>query len=88
MENFIDIFEDEKTINYLSGIMSSDFEIGDVDKCIEDVIISYRKESLINKRKEILIKLTQAQQENIGQEDIASLEEELNNIIIKLAKMK
>ena len=86
IENFIDIFDDENTINYLSGIMSSDFEITDVDKCIEDVIVSYRKEYLLNRRKEILNKLTEAQK--LTGEETANLEEELNSIIIKLAKMK
>ena len=68
--------------------MSSDFEITDVDKCIEDVIVSYRKEFLINRRKEILNKLTEAQKQNLAENEVASLEEELNSIIIKLAKMK
>ncbi len=88
IDNFIDMFEDDETVNYLSGIMSSDFEITDVDKCIEDVIVSYRKEFLINRRKEILNKLTEAQKQNLAENEVASLEEELNSIIIKLAKMK
>ena len=40
IENILDLFEDEITVNYLSGIMSSDFEITDVDKCIEDVLVA------------------------------------------------
>ena len=47
IENILDLFEDEITVNYLSGIMSSDFEITDVDKCIEDVLVTYRKELLL-----------------------------------------
>lgn len=84
-ENILDFFEDENTINYLSGIMSSDFEINDIDKCIEDIIIIYRKELLIQKRNDILNKIEKA---DLTKEEIASLEAELNNIIIKLAKMK
>ena len=84
-ENILDFFKDENTINYLSGIMSSDFEINDIDKCIEDIIIIYRKELLIQKRNDILNKIEKA---DLTKEEIASLEAELNNIIIKLAKMK
>ena len=50
IENILDLFEDEITVNYLSGIMSSDFEITDVDKCIEDVLVTYRKELLLQRR--------------------------------------
>ena len=51
IENILDLFEDEITVNYLSGIMSSDFEITDVDKCIEDVLVAYRKRVIITKKK-------------------------------------
>lgn len=88
IENITDSFEDEDTINYLTGIMSSDFEITDVDKCIEDVLASYRKEFLINRRKEIINEITEAQTNNEPQDKILKLEEELNEIIIKLAKIK
>mgnify|MGYP000431127067 FL=1 len=79
------MFEDENTINYLSGIMSEDFEITDVDKCIEDVIVAYRKELLLQKRNEILNKIDK---NDLTKEESASLEAELNDVIIKLAKMK
>lgn len=88
IENLIDLFEEETTINYLSGIMSSDFEITDVDKCIEDVLSTYRKEYLINQKKEIVSKIEKAKEENLTEEEIAGYEEELNNVIIKLAKIK
>ena len=88
IENLLDLFEDESIINYLSGIMSSDFEILDVDKCIEDVLITYRKEYLIKQKKEIVKKIEKSKEENLTDEEIASYEEELNNIIIKLAKIK
>lgn len=85
IENILDLFEDESTVNYLSGIMSSDFEIADVDKCIDDIIVNYRKEMLLQKRNEILHKIDIG---NLPKEEMANLENELNNIIIKLAKMK
>ena len=85
IENILDMFEDEITVNYLSGIMSSDFEITDVDKCIEDVITTYKKEILLQKRNYILERIEKG---NLTKEEIANLETELNDIIIKLAKMK
>lgn len=85
IENILDLFEEENTVNYLSGIMSSDFEIADVDKCIDDVVVTYSKEILLQRRNEILGKIDNG---NLTKEEIANLETELNNIIIKLAKMK
>ena len=85
IENILDLFDDEITVNYLSGIMSSDFEITDVDKCMDDIIVTYRKEMLLQKRNEILGKTDNG---NLTKEETANLENELNDIIIKLAKMK
>ena len=85
IDNILNLFEDESTINYLSGIMSSDFEIADIDKCIDDVIATYRKEVLVQRRNQILGQLDNS---NLTKEEIANLETELNGIIIKLAKMK
>ena len=81
----LDCFEDEETINYLSWIMAYDFEITELDKCIEDVINSYTKEKTIKRRNEIL---KQLENKNISREEAEDLEKELNDIIISLAKMK
>lgn len=86
IENILDLFEDEDTINYLSGIMSSDFEISDIDKGIDDVITSYNKEILVQRRNDILNQIDNSN--SLTREEIARLETELNDIIIKLAKMK
>lgn len=85
IDNILNLFEDESTINYLSGIMSSDFEITDIDKGIDDVIATYRKEVLVQRRNQILGQLDNS---NLTKEEIANLETELNGIIIKLVKMK
>ena len=89
IENILDFFvENQETVNYLSGIMSSDFEITDVEKCIDDILVIYRKELLIKQRNEALAKIENSKSQNLTKEEVASLEEQLNNIIIKLAKMK
>lgn len=85
IENILDLFEDEITVNYLSGIMSSDFKITDVDKCIEDVLVTYRKELLLQRRNEILGKIDNS---NLTKEEVANLEAQLNEVIIQLAKIK
>ena len=86
IESIIDLFEDENIVNYLSGIMSSNFEITDVDKCIDDVILTYKKEILLKKRNDIMNKLNS--QNTITKDEVANLEEELNSVIILLAKIK
>ena len=65
--------------------MADDYEISDIDKCIEDIINSYNKERMIEKRNEILKEL---ENENHTKEEIASFEKELSQIILQLAKMK
>ena len=86
IENIIDLFEDENIVNYLSGIMSLNFEITDVDKCIDDVMLTYKKEILLQKRNDILNKLNNPN--TLTKDEIANLEEELNSVIIQLAKIK
>ncbi len=86
IENIIDLFEDENIVNYLSGIMSLNFEITDVNKCIDDVMLTYKKEILLQKRNDILNKLNNPN--TLTKDEIANLEEELNSVIIQLAKIK
>ena len=82
--DILDQFEEEEVINYLSGIMADDFGISDINKCIEDLLNTYNKEKLVNKRNEIIKKL----ENNNTSEETAKLEQELNEIILKLAKVK
>ena len=84
--DILNLFEEEDMINYISGIMASDFEITDVNKAIEDMVNTYIKEKLINRRNEIIKKLENT--ENQTKEEVANLEKELNEIILKLAKIK
>lgn len=84
--NILDYFDDSDIINYLSGIMASDFEITDIHKGIDDLITIYTKEKLISKRNNIIKQLDNTQ--NLTKEEIANLEKELNEIILKLARIK
>lgn len=84
--NILDIFKDEEIVNHLSGIMATDFEITEVTKCIDDVISNYEKDKLITKRNEIIKKLEDT--DKLTQDEVANLERELSELIIRLARMK
>ena len=86
MANILDFFVEEEIVNYLSGIMADDFGIADINKCIEDLLNIYNKEKLVNKRNDIIKKLENAC--NMTSEEVKNLELELNNVILKLAKVK
>ena len=79
-------FEDEKIINHFTEIMAYDFEITDVQKAIEDIINIYEKEQLTKKRNEIIKQIEE--NANGDADKMKKLEEELNEIILKLAKIK
>ena len=49
--NILDSMEEKELISHLTKIMADDYEISDIDKCIEDMINSYTKERLIRKKK-------------------------------------
>ena len=76
---------DEEEQNHITMIMADDYEIQDIEKAIDDIIQSYQKEKLNDRKFEIL---EQLENEEIEQEEKNNLEKELSNIIIQLAKMK
>lgn len=82
----LDWFQDEEVISHITEIMAGDFEITDVNKAIDDLISIYEKEKLISRRNEILKKLESVSE--AGSEEVKELEKELNDIILKLAKIK
>ena len=85
-ENIISLFEDEDDINYVSGILSYDFEISDVNKAIEDIEKIYYKEKLISLRNELILKLENSN--DAEEADKKEIENELTNVILELTKMK
>lgn len=84
--NILDKFEEENVINYLSGIMAEDFGVSDINKCIEDIINIYNKEKLVNMRNSIIKKLENTN--GMAEEEVRNLEKMLNDVIIKLARVK
>ncbi len=85
INNILDSMEDKDLISHFTSLMADDYEISDNNKCIEDIITSYNKERIIERRNEILTKL---EDKNNTKEEIASFEKELSEIILQLAKMK
>ena len=85
-ENIISLFEDEDDINYVSGILSYDFEISDANKAIEDIEKVYYKEKLISLRNELILKLENSN--DAEEADKKEIENELTNVILELTKMK
>ena len=78
--------ENKEIQSHVSEILVTDYEISSVEKCIEDVINIYNKERLTNRKLEI-IKLLENVDSN-SKEEVAKLEQELNEVIIELAKRK
>ncbi len=74
----------EEEQNHITMIMAEDYGIEDIEKAIDDIIQSYEKEKL-NERKIEILELLENQSEEINKKD---LEKELNDIIIKLAKIR
>lgn len=74
--------EDEQ--NHITAILADDYEIDNIEKAIDDIMQSYEKDKL-NERKLEIIELLETKLED-GQK--RNLEKELSNIIIKLAKIK
>lgn len=82
---FIANIEDEKLQEHISEIMVADYEIVSVQKCLEDVIVVYNKERLQDRKLQIIQELENL---NLTKEERDSLELELNDTILKLAKIK
>ena len=69
--------------NQITMIMADDYEIDDLEKAIDDLIQTYQREKLNNRKFEILELL-----ETTDLNQKKELEKELSDIIIRLAKIK
>ena len=85
INNLLNSIQDQEILNQITKIMSDDYNITDINKAIIDILNIYEKEKIINKKNEILSKL---ENEKLTKEEIVSLENQLSEVIIKLAKMK
>lgn len=83
INSIIDILGEEEQ-SHITEIMADDYEIDDVEKAIDDIMQSYEKQKLNDRKFEILDLL----EKNLAEEDKKKLEKELNDIIIRLIKIK
>ena len=85
INNILNSIQEDELISHITYIMAYDFEITDIQKAEEDLINIYEREKLIKNRNEILKQLEDTEKQKAEREE---LEKRLNEIIIKLAKMK
>lgn len=83
INSIIDMLGEEEQ-NRITEIMVDDYEIDDVEKAIDDIIQSYEKDKLNDRKFEILELL----EKNLEANEKKELEKELSNIIVRLAKIK
>lgn len=83
INNVLNLFKDDDLINHITYIMSSDLDITDTKKAIEDILNKLEKEKLIKRKSEILKKLSSG---NISKEELIKLEEELKSLSKKITK--
>ena len=78
-----DLSEEEQ--NHITMIMAEDYGIDDIEKAIDDIIQSYEKDKLNERKIEILELLENKSTEDSQKKE---LEKELSDIIIRLAKIR
>ena len=82
--NVLDLFEDDDLISYITYILSSEIDIENTEKAIDDLINKIQKEKLIEEKNEILKKIIDS---NISPEEKKIYEEKLKEVSIALAKI-
>lgn len=82
----LDKIEDEEIKNHLTAIMAEDYGISDSNdtKAIEDILKKYEREKL-EKRRDELISLSSEETDAVKRKELGK---ELNDIILKLVKIK
>lgn len=83
IDKLLDDF-DEEMQNHITMVMATDYEIKNINKAVDDILLKYEKERLDSKKQEILELLETEQDSNKKKQ----LGKELSNIIISLAKIK
>lgn len=83
--NVLDLFDDEELISYITYIMSSEVDIENTGKAIDDLISKIQKEKLIEEKNEILKKLID---NDLQENEKKILEERIKEVSIALTKIK
>lgn len=85
IEDILILFEEEEIINKLSSIMMEDSQSLDINKCLQDIIKNINNSKLLAQRNQIIEKL---KNDNLSKEESEKLENDLSNILIKIAQSK
>ena len=85
INSVLDNLQEEQQLNQITKIMADDYNIQDINKATLDIINIYEKEKIISRRNQVLEKL---EDKELTKDERASLESELSNIIIRLARFK
>ena len=85
INSVLDNLQEEQQLNQITKIMADDYNIQDIDKATLDIINIYEKEKIISRRNQVLEKL---EDKELTKDERVSLESELSNIIIRLARFK
>lgn len=83
INNVLDLFEDEQLINHITYIMSTDFDIADTGKAVDDILNKLEKEKMLDRKNEILRRISSS---NITKDELLELENELRSLSKKLTK--
>ena len=75
---------DEEEQSHITEIMAVDYEIEDMEKAIDDLMQSYQRDKL-NERKLEILRLLEGE---IQPDNKKELEKELSEVIIQLAKLR
>ncbi|MCL2354646.1 MAG: DNA primase [Oscillospiraceae bacterium] len=85
INNIINYFsEEEKIVSIITKVVSNDYKIKDVQKAIVDILTTYEKEKLLQRKNEII---HMSGDKNINKDTEMELLKELQEITIKLAKL-
>ena len=84
VSSVLDKLQDEEIQSHLTSIMAEDYGITDNKKAVDDIIKKYEKEKL-EKRRDELIKQSSIEQDKDKKQKLG---EELNEIILQLARIK
>ena len=84
INSLLNLFE-QSDVDYITGIMSENLEITDINKGIKDIVLNFQKYKLLEKKSLILKQISSG---NLSSEDSKKLENELIDVINKISKLK
>ena len=84
INSLLNLFE-QSDVDYITGIMSENLEITDINKGSKDLVLHFQKYKLLEKKSLILKQISSG---NLSSEDSKKLENELIDVINKISKLK